>query len=676
MSTNSNASTKKSDVKKVEAKKAPATKVAAKPKAAKKPARRSLSVLFPVFIAVMLVVVIIYGCISVISMSTMKNNTKSIRDTYLALSENASDLYLQINSLNLQVLRFQNSDSMEVNNAGTETSEEGDTTEMSEEELAAMMAEIEAMEAGEGGEGEVVEGAEGAEGEAAEGEGGGSTGASSESDIAGIVEEITLCFDNLAYYINLVDNASCKEAYEALIQYKEGYYVYIEAVTTAVEEDDDSYISAAMTTGDTADACQNISNYASSLADISQEIINDTLNAQISSATFSTTMVSILTVVIVLIIVAVGAMILLQIVFPLKRASKKLGDIITNVQKNQGDLTMRLKVEANNEIGDLTGGINVFISELQTIMTQIKTESGKVQVVSADTKEQVGSTKYRVADVSNSMQQLASNMEEITATAVDLESNSNLINDASKEMVERTENCKSFAEEMKVNAQGVKQLAGKSKAEMLSKVERMQGELAEAIEESKSVDTINTLTEDILNIASQTNLLALNASIEAARAGEAGKGFAVVADEIRILAEQSRSTANSIQEISDNVIKCVKELSENAVDLMEYISGPVQGDYDKFLESSNQYEQNAEHLDETMQLFAGITSNIQSSLLAVSDGIHNISETIENNTHEINETADAMGTILDSMNEVYARSEESDASSQTLMSNVDKFKNI
>ncbi len=658
--------------------KKPAKKLAAakksaakKPAGPKKPARRSLSVIFPLIIAVMLVVTMVYGCISVATIRSMKNNTKAIRDSYLQLSENASDLYLQINSLNLQVLRFQNSDSMEVANAGGGEVVEGDESAV---EGDAAAVDVEAME---GVEGEAMEGAEGEAMEGAEGEGGGgSTGASSEADIADIVDEIDACFENLEYYITLVDDDECEAAYEDLLAYKDGYYTYIEAVLTAVEEDDDSYISAAMTTGDTADACQNISNYASSLADISQQIINDTLDSQISSAEFSSTLISVLTVLIFVIIVAVGVMILLQILMPLKRASQKLGAIIANVQRNQGDLTMRLKVESNDEIGDLTGGINVFIQELQTIMTQIKIESGKVQVVSADTKEQVGTTRYRVEDISGSMQQLAQNMQEIMDTAAELEDNSNYINDASKRMVYETANCKSFAADRKENAQSVSELASASKAAMLEKVERMQGELAATLEESKSVNTINTLTEDILSIASQTNLLALNASIEAARAGEAGKGFAVVADEIRILAEQSRSTANSIQEISENVIGCVKDLSDNAADLMDYISGPVQSDYDKFLDSSRQYEQNAEHLDGTMIEFAQISDNIQESLQAVSGGIHNISATIENNSKEINDAATAMANILDSMNEVYSRSEESDASSKTLMSNVDKFKNI
>ena len=73
-------------------------------------------------------------------------------------------------------------------------------------------------------------------------------------------------------------------------------------------------------------------------------------------------------------------------------------------------------------------------------------------------------------------------------------------------------------------------------------------------ENSKSVDHVNELTDEILNISSQTNLLALNASIEAARAGDVGRSFSVVADEIRLLADSSRETANKIQNINSVVI--------------------------------------------------------------------------------------------------------------------------
>ena len=96
---------------------------------------------------------------------------------------------------------------------------------------------------------------------------------------------------------------------------------------------------------------------------------------------------------------------------------------------------------------------------------------------------------------------------------------------------------------MKVRANELEETAVKNGDNANQIISEIVESLENAIEESKSVDKVNDLTMDILNISSQTNLLALNASIEAARAGEAGKGFAVVADQIRNLAEQSAKSA-------------------------------------------------------------------------------------------------------------------------------------
>ena len=102
-----------------------------------------------------------------------------------------------------------------------------------------------------------------------------------------------------------------------------------------------------------------------------------------------------------------------------------------------------------------------------------------------------------------------------------------------------------------------------------TKLDETKEAIGEAIEKLKSLTKINELASEILSIAGKTNLLSLNASIEAARAGEAGKGFAVVADEIRVLADNSRDTASSIQSISDDVTRAVKQLAESSVNLVE-----------------------------------------------------------------------------------------------------------
>ena len=115
------------------------------------------------------------------------------------------------------------------------------------------------------------------------------------------------------------------------------------------------------------------------------------------------------------------------------------------------------------------------------------------------------------------------------------------------------------------------------------------------------MEEINKLTDEILSISSQTNLLALNASIEAARAGEAGKGFAVVADEIRKLADESRNTANGIQNISKMVTESVENLAGNAGKMLDFVNQDVLNDYKGMVESGETYNEDAVQMNEMMQ---------------------------------------------------------------------------
>ena len=197
-----------------------------------------------------------------------------------------------------------------------------------------------------------------------------------------------------------------------------------------------------------------------------------------------------------------------------------------------------------------------------------------------------------------------------------------------------------------------------------------------AIANSRSVEKINELTDEILSISSQTNLLALNASIEAARAGEAGKGFAVVADEIRVLAENSKNTANNIQSISGLVTNAVEELASDANKMIEFIDSAVLADYDKFVDMANSYHDDADHMDEILQNFYGNASKLAETMAQMTEGIDGINIAVDESAQGVTMAAQSTAQLVDALVSIKSESDTNKSISEELQGEVKKFKNI
>ena len=200
--------------------------------------------------------------------------------------------------------------------------------------------------------------------------------------------------------------------------------------------------------------------------------------------------------------------------------------------------------------------------------------------------------------------------------------------------------------------------------------------LKAAIEESKSVDRVNELTEEILSVSSQTNLLALNASIEAARAGEAGKGFAVVADEIRKLADSTRETANNIQSINALVTQAVNKLANNSNAIVEYIDGTIMPDYDRFVENGVQYRDDAAYVNTTMDHFEEKARNLQQIMEKTVDSIRDISTAIEESANSVGNAASSTTVLVSNIDTVHSEMETNQSISDRLKGEAGRFKNV
>lgn len=357
-------------------------------------------------------------------------------------------------------------------------------------------------------------------------------------------------------------------------------------------------------------------------------------------------------IIVIIIIIAVVLCIELIVIKPLKKIDKELGVIIDEINQDRGDLTKRININRKDEIGKVATNINVFIEKLQTIMQKITSNSKQLDETVGNVVGKVNAANGSACDISAVMEELSATMEEVAATVKNIDENTAVANTKVDKMTVETGNVVDYSNEMNERAIKLQETAQANKDETTQMVSSIIEELKNAMKESKKVEKISQLTSDILSISSQTNLLALNASIEAARAGEAGKGFAVVADEIRELAESSRNTANNIQEINEMVISAVEGLISSSNKIVDYVDETILPDYDDFVSSGKQYNDDSTHIKNIMDEFTGLSNDMQKTIKSMVDAINGITKAVEESADGVTSAAMSVDSLVADMNDV------------------------
>ena len=361
---------------------------------------------------------------------------------------------------------------------------------------------------------------------------------------------------------------------------------------------------------------------------------------------------------------------------PLQKIDNELEEIITDINSGRGDLTKRISVRRNDEIGAVSECVNEFIGTLQNIMSRIISDSNVLDGVVGNVANNVSSSNDSANDISTIMEELSATMEEVAASAGEVSSSTAGIEARVKKISDRTEEITVHAQEMKERAASLESGA-KANMEHTSKViGDITREMESALEGSKSVDQVAQLTEEILSISSQTNLLALNASIEAARAGEAGKGFAVVADEIRQLADSSRETANNIQSINEMVIEAVRGLVGSSEKIITYINETVLPDYESFVQGGQLYNEDATKIDEDMKAYAHEVRQIKKRMIEVAEAIEGINSAVEESSKGVTDAAISVDSLVSAITEVNGQMAENSEVAKNLKEESSNFINV
>lgn len=357
-------------------------------------------------------------------------------------------------------------------------------------------------------------------------------------------------------------------------------------------------------------------------------------------------------------LLAVVISVISMVIKPLTKTQKEIDGIIVNIDNKKGDLTQRVGYMSNAEVDAVAKGINVFMTKLQTIFKAVVTNSARMERVVDDVRQSVQTSNSSVSDLSALTEELSATMQDISENASVINENTESVAKEVEIIAQKTDELSDYTKEMKTHAQSMESVARTNMESTDKKVSEILDVLQQAIEESNSVKQVNTLTNDILNIASQTNLLALNASIEAARAGEAGKGFAVVATEISQLAAASQEAANNIQRINGVVTNAVNNLAENANGLVEYMNDSILPEFERFVESGGEYKDKASYIEETMTDFKDKTDSLKKSMTEISASINTISHAISEGVNGVVSAADSTQLIVEDMDNISHKMDE------------------
>lgn len=296
--------------------------------------------------------------------------------------------------------------------------------------------------------------------------------------------------------------------------------------------------------------------------------------------------------------------------------------------------------------------------------------------------ENIASEAYsNMAELNNGLDEMDQLVEDVTGKAKEVADVTKTISSSSTEFGVVVDGMSLKAAEaaeasgvISARAEKLLQSTTEAKSQASLIYRKVEKELEKALLEVERIETVKTLSQEILSIAAQTNLIALNASIEAARAGEAGKGFAVVAEEVRKLAEDSKSAVDNIQAVINDVVDSVMALKDSSGTLLNFMKEHVIGDYHAMLDTAKQYQEDAVFYDGIAGELGSAAQQMGASVEEMLAALQTVTDMNEVMVHDIGNVASAMQHTNVSSEEILRQMAILERSSRSLRAIVNGFK--
>ena len=354
----------------------------------------------------------------------------------------------------------------------------------------------------------------------------------------------------------------------------------------------------------------------------------------------------------------------------LMQVNAKIYDLV----HNEGDLTQKLDVRSGDELELIAGNVNELLAYIRKIMIGISSGSMRLMSTSRKMVDHLSSADESITDVSATMQEMSAAMEETTSSLNQITEAIDEIYSSVERIAGNADAGKVSSQEMESRASGANDAAAEGQKKANIETEKMAASLNEKIVRSRSVEQIEVLTSNIIEITEQTNLLALNASIEAARAGEAGRGFAVVADEIGKLAGNSADAAAKIRQVSAEVIQAVDELAEGSQQMIEFVCNSTEEGFGGLVATSENYATDANAMRAMMEQFAQTAEELRSTMDGIRESISAVNIAVEESAKGIAGVSESSVQLTGNVNDIQSEASDNNGIAEDLATEVARFK--
>ncbi len=354
----------------------------------------------------------------------------------------------------------------------------------------------------------------------------------------------------------------------------------------------------------------------------------------------------------------------------LMQVNAKIYDLV----HNEGDLTQKLDVRSGDELELIAGNVNELLAYIRKIMIGISSGSMRLMSTSRKMVDHLSSADESITDVSATMQEMSAAMEETTSSLNQITEAIDEIYSSVEHIAGNADAGKVSSQEMESRASGANDAAAEGQKKANIETEKMATSLNEKIAKSRSVEQIEVLTSNIIEITEQTNLLALNASIEAARAGEAGRGFAVVADEIGKLAGNSADAAAKIRQVSAEVIQAVDELAEGSQQMIEFVRNSTEEGFGGLVATSENYATDANAMRAMMEQFAQTAEELRNTMDGIRESISAVNIAVEESAKGIAGVSESSVQLTGNVNDIQSEASDNNGIAEDLATEVGRFK--